>query len=266
MNLFTLFGKSRTASVGSMPPTKPSGDILPLPIKYNGNAPKEWADKIEYAFTSGSVHFFRFISEPYIPYTRANAALDIYEELEWGISPAFLQKHIQAVDSVLTDPKNKTKEQLLAKLAVLNSHLKERFGLATNLTLRMKLATVLYFDETEDITTYNYQYGVAKAKHWAESHDIPDFFFEAANSKLSALFARLGAEFGNAYTSRGNKGNPPSGSSYYAEYTRRNKSRIAELIRLTKGVIRDYQELEVMAIWKHNVVKEELIQMLKGKK
>jgi len=178
MNLFTLFGKSRTASVGSMPPTKPSGDILPLPIKYNGNAPKEWADKIEYAFTSGSVHFFRFISEPYIPYTRANAALDIYEELEWGISPAFLQKHIQAVDSVLTDPKNKTKEQLLAKLAVLNSHLKERFGLATNLTLRMKLATVLYFDETEDITTYNYQYGVAKAKHWAESHDIPDFFLK----------------------------------------------------------------------------------------
>jgi len=104
--------------------------------------------------------------------------LDIYEELEWGISPAFLQKHIQAVDSVLTDPKNKTKEQLLAKLAVLNSHLKERFGLATNLTLRMKLATVLYFDETEDITTYNYQYGVAKAKHWAESHDIPDFFLK----------------------------------------------------------------------------------------
>ncbi len=178
MNLFTRFGRSRTDSAGSMPPTKPSGDTLPLPIKYNGNAPKEWADKIEYAFTSGSVHFFRFISEPYIPYTRANAALDIYEELEWGISPAFLQKHIQAVDSVLTDPKNKTKEQLLAKLAVLNSHLKERFGLATNLTLRMKLATVLYFDETEDITTYNYQYGVAKAKHWAESHDIPDFFLK----------------------------------------------------------------------------------------
>jgi hypothetical protein len=178
MNLFTLFGKSRTASVGSMPPTKPLADILPLPIKYNGNAPKEWADKIEYAFTSGSVHFFRFISEPYIPYTRANAALDIYEELEWGISPAFLQKHIQAVDSVLTDPKNKTKEQLLAKLAVLNSQFKERMNLATNLTLRMKLATVLYFDETEDITTYNYQKGVEKVAHWTNHHDVPDFFLK----------------------------------------------------------------------------------------
>jgi hypothetical protein len=83
-----------------------------------------------------------------------------------------------AVDAVLMDSKIKTKEALLTKLAVLNSHLKERFGLATNLTLRMKLATVLYFDETEDITTYNYQYGVAKAKHWAESHDIPDFFLK----------------------------------------------------------------------------------------
>ena len=175
--LFNLFGRSASVSAGSMPETKPLADTSTEASKaYAGTAPAEWRDKIEYAFTSGGRNYYRFISEPYIPYTRANAALDIYEELEWGISPAILQKHMAAVDAVLMDSKIKTKEALLTKLAVLNSHLKERFGLATNLTLRMKLATVLYFDETEDITTYNYQYGVAKAKHWAEHHDIPDFF------------------------------------------------------------------------------------------
>ena len=176
MKLWKLFGKSHSDSDGFTSPTKPSISSSTEKIRYNG-INRNWADKIEFAFTSGGTNYFRLISEPYIPYNRANAALDIYEELEWGISPAFLQKHIQAVDSILTDPKTKTKEALISKLAVIVSQLKERMNLATSLTLRMRLATVLYFDEFEDITTYNYQYGVQKIKHWTENHDVEEFFF-----------------------------------------------------------------------------------------
>ena len=91
-------------------------------------------------------------------------------------------------------------------------------------------------------------------------------FFEATHLKLSALFERLGSEFGNAYSSRGNKSDTDVGGSYYARYIRRNKSRISELVRITKGNLSDFKELEKMSIWQHNVVKDELIQMLKGKK
>ena len=91
-------------------------------------------------------------------------------------------------------------------------------------------------------------------------------FFETTHSKFSSLFERLGSEFGNAYSSRGNKSDSDAGGSYYARYIRRNKSRIAELVRITKGNLSDFEKLEKMSIWQHNVVKDELIQMLKGKK
>jgi hypothetical protein len=150
--------------------------------KYNGVAPqKEW-DKIEFAFASGGVNYFRYVSDGYVPFMRWANAYDIYMELENGLSPTVLKKYNQTLRSICENPKIKSKEGLIAKLAVQIELMNERLEMANSLTLNIKLASVLYFDETENIFGYNYDYNLKKIEAWTKNQDIEDFFLRLPQS------------------------------------------------------------------------------------
>ena len=42
--------------------------------------------------------------------------------------------------------------------------------------IQLKLATVKYFDETENPFGYQHDYNKAKIEHWAKNADVPTFF------------------------------------------------------------------------------------------
>jgi len=65
--------------------------------RYNGIAPKERHDQIEFAFTSGGINYFRFSADVNIPFQRAVAARDILTEELWQINPAVLQSWNEAL-------------------------------------------------------------------------------------------------------------------------------------------------------------------------
>ena len=134
-------------------------------------------DKIEYAFTSGGVDYFMFTAELNMPFTRFMNALDIYDELEQGLNPGVLLKYIQTVNSICIDPKVKTIDQMKQKVGIATYMIEERVNIHVSLTQHIKLATVRYFDENEDVTSYDHGYNVKKIKHWTENHDVDDFFF-----------------------------------------------------------------------------------------
>lgn len=175
LNWFKTLKTFASGSAGATPQTNSSTDTSTP--KYNGVAPKQWWDKIEFVFASGGVNYFRIVSPLNLPYERFYAALDIYDELEFGLNPGVLMKSIQALQAICTNPKIKTIEKMKMEVGILAHGIQERINIHHQLSTHMKLATVRYFDETENIFTYDHAYNQKKIQHWASNHDVQDFFF-----------------------------------------------------------------------------------------
>lgn len=142
---------------------------------YRGLAPKDRWDQIEYVFTSGGIHYFKFNSEVNIPFQRAVAARDIMTEELWQINPEQLKAWNAGLIQVLTDDKKKHDKKLF-EIGVLAHRLKEQLDMSFSLTRQIKLASVLYFDENENPLDYQYPYNQEKIRHWMANNDVPDFF------------------------------------------------------------------------------------------
>ena len=154
--------------------------------QYNGVADKKHWDKILFAFRSGNKNYFCFSHDINIPYERMNAALDIYRELDAAISPVFLQSHIAAVESILASDKIKSANKKLLEIGILNSRLKERKDLTISIQLSIKLATVKYFDETENPFGYQHDYNQRKMEYWMQNSDVPAFFLNLPENQYLA--------------------------------------------------------------------------------
>lgn len=147
------------------------------PKVFGGNVDPQLRDNIEFAFTSGGIDYFCYREEIGMPYSRFMAAMDIYQELEYGLSPAFILQACDSFQAICLDPKNKTVEHMKQKIGILAHSIRERVEVSISLTTHIKLATVRYFDETEDPTSFNHGKAAEKIAHWSKHHDVPEFFF-----------------------------------------------------------------------------------------
>lgn len=143
--------------------------------KYNGVAPKERYDQIEYAFTSGGVNYFKFTAEVNIPFQRAIAARDILTEELWQINPKFLQGWVESVLGIVVGGDMRPEKKIF-EIGVLTTRLKEQLDLSFSLVRQIKLASVVYFDEFENPLDYQYPYNNAKINSWMQNNDVPGFF------------------------------------------------------------------------------------------
>ena len=144
-------------------------------ILYRGVAPKDRWDQIEFAFTSGGVNYFKFVTEVNVPFQRAVAARDIFTEELWQINPDFLRGWNNGLINLLMDKKKKDDKKLY-EVGVMASRLKEQMEMSVSLLRQLKLATVVYFDEQENPLDYQYPYNKAKLEHWMKSNDVEGFF------------------------------------------------------------------------------------------
>ena len=143
--------------------------------RYQGVAPKDRWDQIEYAFTSGGVKYFKFVSEVNVPFQRAVAARDIFTEELWQINPDYLRGWNNGLINLLMDKKKKDDKKLY-EIGVMASRLKEQMEMSVSLLRQLKLATVVYFDEVENPLDYQYPYNKQKLEHWMKSNDVEGFF------------------------------------------------------------------------------------------
>lgn len=143
--------------------------------KYQGVAPKEKWQEIEFVFTSGGVNYFKFRSDLNLSYQRFIAAKDIFTEDQWQINPDTLEAWVQSGIKLMQDPK-KQNEKKVYEMGVLLARLKEMKEMSFSFVRTMKLATVLYFDEYEDPYSFDHGYAAKKQNHWMENNDVPGFF------------------------------------------------------------------------------------------
>ena len=213
--------------------------------RYNGIAPKDRHDQIEFAFTSGGINYFRFSSDVNIPFQRAVAARDILTEELWQINPAVLQSWNEALIQLVINQKTPADKKLY-EIGIMANRLKEQLSMSFSLTRTFKLASVMYFDETENPLDYQYPYNQQKMKHWMEHNDIPGFFLNLPESEFNPSLREFSQNF----------------PTYLEAETKRMMNTISHIISaistenlgedLSKSIISEMETLTGLSAWSKN--------------
>jgi hypothetical protein len=106
-------------------------------------------------------------------------------EMDMHASLETLAKYVKAFENILNGA-NPKKGIQLGELWKLVWNLQTIIKLAYDPQLVKNLACVAYFDETEDLISYDSKYGETKIKLW-EEHGLRDFFLTKPIGELSGL-------------------------------------------------------------------------------
>lgn len=136
--------------------------------------------KVIEAFQLGGTPYYMFDQTAEVPTGRMLAALAVYTEMEMKCDKAYLELHTKAMEKLLSDPKKIN----VMYIAQLNLNLKERLELMPLPEFVYKLASVVFFDETESPYSYSFEYNKKKIDEWKKSDDTLDFFLSRLSSEL----------------------------------------------------------------------------------
>lgn len=126
------------------------------------------------AFRHNGRVYYHFTDSFKIPAGRAICTLAIYEELRMRCTREYLEKHIRATELIL-NPENKRIN--LTDLAQINNNLKERLNLAPFPDHMYRLASIMFFDDTENPYAYDFAYNnEKKIPSWKKDPAVLDFF------------------------------------------------------------------------------------------
>lgn len=124
--------------------------------------------------------YFMFDNSFEVPAGRMLAALAIYEEMNMRCDREYLDLFTKAIEKILSDPKKIS----IQTIAHLNINLRERLDLMPLPDFVYKLASVIFFDETEAPYSYDFAYNKIKIEEWKKSGETLDFFLSRLSSEL----------------------------------------------------------------------------------
>jgi hypothetical protein len=130
--------------------------------------------KVIPAFSIGGIDHFMFDSTNEVPTGRFFAAMGIYAEMEMNCDKDYLTSHCNAMEKLLNPLKGKPLQ--LTYIMQLNINLKERLELMPMPEYIYKLASVIFFDKTESLYSYDYDYNKLKIERWKAAGGGLDFF------------------------------------------------------------------------------------------
>jgi hypothetical protein len=136
--------------------------------------------KVIEAFHLGGTTYYMFDQTAEVPTGRMLAALAVYNEMEMKVDKEYLMLHTKAMEKLLSDPKKIN----VMYIAQLNLNLKERLELMPLPDFVYKLASVIFFDETESPYSYSFDYNKSKIEQWKKSPETLDFFLSRLSSEL----------------------------------------------------------------------------------
>jgi hypothetical protein len=152
--------------------------------EYNMNHP-DYAPMVEEAFTCAGKRFYRFKEEFRMPTGRYKYYYAYLREVDLRMSMDKLVEFTDAFELILNGGE-KGKGINMGKIWELVLNIKSRVKLAFEPQGVRNLAAVAYFDETEDLTSFNMSYGRDKIALW-DSHGIHDFFLTKPIGELLNL-------------------------------------------------------------------------------
>ena len=155
----------------------------------------EFPFRIVPAFELGGTTYYEVENIFNTPCFRAMSAIKYYEEMRMKCTLEYLEAWTEGHSNLIKQAKelfqsNGNRLNLAGIFDKLNeldkrsTGLKERLNLAMDIDLVYKLASVVYFDETENPYQYEQQYGHKKIVQWNKSEDVSAFFLRSPIKKL----------------------------------------------------------------------------------
>lgn len=135
--------------------------------------------RIEYAFTSGGKKYYQYADITNLPWQRGRAALSCFNEIEMRCSREFLLQFTKVMDENL-----KSKSIDIFKIHQLNSMLKDRLTLTADIDLCYRLASIVFFDDSEKPEVYEHEYALKKIERWKKDKSVEDFFMQRPLKEL----------------------------------------------------------------------------------
>jgi hypothetical protein len=117
---------------------------------------------VEFAFECGGIKYFQFVDKNNMPATRGLEAITFYQELQNGVTNAWLKAWQVEFEKVLSNPKQINVNEIVR----LHLLLKDRLNYVISKDVIYNLASVAYFAEDENPETYDYEYNKRKIQHW----------------------------------------------------------------------------------------------------
>lgn len=145
--------------------------------------------RIEYAFTSGGTKYYRFAEIANLPYERGLMAMLAFDELRMKCSREFLIQYADAMDKILHEQKID-----IFKIQKLNEILKQKLTLATEVDLMYKIASIVYFDKSENPAVYEPEYAEKKIAKWRKDKGVNDFFSQKPLQELMPFLQNVNTD------------------------------------------------------------------------
>lgn len=119
------------------------------------------------------INYYRFGKETSIPWGRYMYMQTFLHEQNLRLDVSILKKYMENLTKVLNGNKGVIE---LGKAFQIVSQVQSRCELAFEVETTYRLASILYFDDTEDLYTYDKVYNDRKIASWKEAKTV-DFFY-----------------------------------------------------------------------------------------
>jgi hypothetical protein len=143
------------------------------------------APQIEVAFTAGGKKYYRFKEEKLIPVGRYKYINAYLKEADLRMTIDTLRNYVNDFKAILNGGAKKNNINI-GELWKLVYNLETRVNLAFEPATVERLASVVYFDDSEDLSTYNKKHGDDKIWFWTMNM-VFDFFLTRPIAELFGL-------------------------------------------------------------------------------
>ena len=147
--------------------------------------------KIVQAFDHNGTKYLMFENPVEVPTARMLAAQGVYVEMELRCDKEYLELHCKAMDKLLNENKKGINVTYIAQL---NQNLRERLNLMPLPDFVFKLASVIFFDETESPVSYDWAYNEKKIAKWKKDPELLDFFLSRLATELIPSLRSVGKD------------------------------------------------------------------------
>jgi hypothetical protein len=145
--------------------------------------------KIIKAFVYQGRSYFMFDDIFSIPSIRGLQALDYYEEFNMRCTKDYLIRWTESAEKILSD----NKKINLIELATLVKHLQERLKMIPVSEHIFKIASVIFFDDSENPYVFDRKYNKKKIDLWKKDPEVLSFFLQTPLKDLIPYLDSQGA-------------------------------------------------------------------------
>jgi len=151
---------------------------------------KELDGKTEPAFKADGVQYYRFVKDIEMYWGRYMFMQTFLYEQNLRMTVELLEKYMDKMEKALNPVKGVIE---LGKVYQVIGQIKSRCALGFEVETTYRLASILYFDDTEDLHTYDKPYNDKKIESWRGAKMV-DFFYHKPMTEFLNLSHLLPAD------------------------------------------------------------------------